>query len=295
MKKKKKILEKKLLKKKMAKTSRGKGKGKTSGGKVGKVAKQGGRRKLRNYNNFRVGIKKVLTQVHPETGISMSAMNTMDGMLKNTFYNLCAEVSRLCLMNKAQTANSRMVQSAVRLCFPGELAKHAVSEGTKAITALTAKGSGTVKKRTSLSARAHLQFSAGRVKRMMKKMRVAARLSSAASVYMTAVLEYLAAEVLELAGNAARDNKKARVNGRFITLAVRHDSELDKLFKNDTVRGGGVLPNVHSFLVKKVKGKRSSSKKSGKKPSRKHNKAPRSRKGSKKGSMKSTQASPNMG
>jgi histone H2A len=70
-------------------------------------------------------------------------------------------------------------------------------------------------------------------------------------VYLAAILEYLTAEIIELAGNAARDNKKTRIIPRHIMLAVRNDEELNKLFGNITIAQGGVLPNIHSVLVPK--------------------------------------------
>ena len=71
-----------------------------------------------------------------------------------------------------------------------------------------------------------------------------------------AVLEYLAAEVLELAGNAARDNKKTRIVPRHIQLAVRNDEELSKLLGGVTIAAGGVLPNIHNVLLPKKTGKK---------------------------------------
>jgi histone H2A len=74
------------------------------------------------------------------------------------------------------------------------------------------------------------------------------------------VLEYLAAEVLELAGNACTDNKKTRINPRHILLAIRNDEELSKLLGNVTIAAGGVLPNIHSVLLPKATGDKQSKK-----------------------------------
>ena len=108
-------------------------------------------------------------------------------------------------------------------------------------------------KSTSRSAKAGLQFPVGRVARYMRNQRIAKRMGSGAPVYMAAVLEYLAAEILELAGNAARDNKKTRIIPRHVQLAVRNDEELNKLLGKVTIASGGVLPNIHQVLLPKVK------------------------------------------
>jgi histone H2A len=113
------------------------------------------------------------------------------------------------------------------------------------------KSSGT--KSTSRSARAGLQFPVGRVSRYLRKGRYAARVGGGAPVYLAAVMEYLSAEILELAGNAARDNKRTRIVPRHLQLAVRNDEELNKLLGGVTISQGGVLPNIHAVLLPKKK------------------------------------------
>ena len=109
-------------------------------------------------------------------------------------------------------------------------------------------------KAVSRSAKAGLQFPVGRIARFLKQGRYAERIGAGAPVYTAAVLEYLCAEVLELAGNAARDNKKTRIIPRHIQLAIRNDEELGKLMANATIASGGVIPNIHTALIPK-KGK----------------------------------------
>ena len=104
-------------------------------------------------------------------------------------------------------------------------------------------------KAVSKSVKAGLQFPVGRMARFMKEGKFAERVGAGAPVYLSAVLEYLAAEVLELAGNAARDNKKTRIVPRHIQLAIRNDEELNKLLNSVTIASGGVLPNIHVFLL----------------------------------------------
>ena len=113
-------------------------------------------------------------------------------------------------------------------------------------------------KAMSRSNRAGLQFPVGRIARYMKQGRYAQRIGGGAPVYMAAVLEYLVAEILELAGNAAKDNNKTRIVPRHIQMAVRNDEELNKLMSNATIASGGVMPNIHPTLLpsKKEKGEK---------------------------------------
>ncbi|XP_039446021.1 histone H2A-beta, sperm-like [Culex pipiens pallens] len=116
---------------------------------------------------------------------------------------------------------------------------------------MSARGQGAKAKTKprSRSDRSGLQFPVSRVHRYLKKGNYANIIGSGASVYLAAVLEYLAAEVLELGGNAARDNKRTRIIPRHLQLAIRNDEELNKLMAGVTLSQGGVLPNIHAVLL----------------------------------------------
>jgi histone H2A len=111
------------------------------------------------------------------------------------------------------------------------------------------KGSGSKKGGSSRSSKAGLQFPVGRVARYMREKHLAPRVGGNAPVFLAAVLEYMTAEIMELAGNAARDNKKTRIIPRHIQLAVRNDAELSKLLSDVTIASGGVLPHINTVLL----------------------------------------------
>ncbi|KAM3722717.1 Histone H2B [Dirofilaria immitis] len=95
------------------------------------------KRRSRRKESYSAYIYRVLKQVHPDTGISSKAMSIMNSFVNDVFERIAAEASRLAHYNKRSTISSREIQTAVRLILPGELAKHAVSEGTKAVTKYT--------------------------------------------------------------------------------------------------------------------------------------------------------------
>ncbi|GAB9462638.1 Histone h2b [Globisporangium polare] len=103
--------------------------------KVGaKGGKGKGKKRVESYSTY---IYKVLRQVHPETGISKRGMSIMNSFINDIFERIASEAGKLSRYNKKSTLSSREIQTAVRLMLPGELAKHAVSEGTKAVTKYT--------------------------------------------------------------------------------------------------------------------------------------------------------------
>lgn len=203
-----------------------------------------------NCFKFNIYIYKVLKQVHPDTGMSGMALATMVNLAKVTVTKIMLAANQIIMRGDTKTLTSRDIQSAVRLALPGELAKHAVSEGTKAVTKYEASKKDHVKgdKSKAKAEHAGLAFNVTRIERLMMRESNVERKSGSAAIYMTAAAEYVVAEILELAGNAARDNHRVRITPRHIKLAICNDEELFKLF-SDTVIGGGVIPRIHESLM----------------------------------------------
>uniref|UniRef100_A0ACD5T9H8 Uncharacterized protein n=1 Tax=Avena sativa TaxID=4498 RepID=A0ACD5T9H8_AVESA len=109
------------------------------------AAKEGGgggdkkskKKAKKSVETYKIYIFKVLKQVHPDIGISSKAMSIMNSFINDIFEKLAGEAAKLARYNKKPTITSREIQTSVRLVLPGELAKHAVSEGTKAVTKFT--------------------------------------------------------------------------------------------------------------------------------------------------------------
>ena len=102
-----------------------------------KGGKSGTKRRRKPVYTFAIYIYKVLKQVHPDTGMSKKGMSIMNSFINDVFERIAGEAGKLCKYNNKATLSSREIQTAVRLALPGELAKHAVSEGTKAVTKFT--------------------------------------------------------------------------------------------------------------------------------------------------------------
>ncbi|XP_037604609.1 core histone macro-H2A.1 isoform X5 [Sebastes umbrosus] len=122
------------------------------------------------------------------------------------------------------------------------------------LSTMSSRGAKKKSTKTSRSTKAGVIFPVGRMLRYIKRGLPKYRIGVGAPVYLAAVLEYLTAEILELAGNAARDNKKGRVTPRHILLAIANDEELNQLLKGVTIAAGGVLPNIHPELLAKKRG-----------------------------------------
>jgi len=218
-------------------------------------------------------------QLHPDSNISARSMQIMDDFVHDWIRRITSTAGDIAEYNGKLTIRAREIQTAVKLNLPRELAKHAVSEGTKAVTKFSSslhnenetdnKKVATKAARTkkaaqatiaarapsskSRSSRSGLQFPVGRVHRFLKTATFAYRIGAGAPIYLTAVLEYLTAEVLELAGRAARDNKLVSIRPRHILLAVGNDEELSRMQKSGIIAAGGTIPYIHWTLLPKKK------------------------------------------
>ena len=204
-------------------------------------------KRKKDFSSFDTYIQKVLKQVHPDTGIKGEALVEMNNLVRAVIYKIMHVVNLLTDLNDKKTVTSREVQTAVKATLPGELGRHGIAEGTKAVT----KYNSSRDEKGSVSFKAGLQFPVTRIKnRWMKNLASAQRFGETAAVYLAAILEYITAEILELAGNVTRDANRVRINDRDLMLAIRNDEELNTLTK-DMVLAGGVIPNIHQELLPK--------------------------------------------
>lgn len=196
-------------------------------------------------------IYKLLKTVHPDRGLSGDGLSEVNNIVRILLKKIIEALNKLLITSRGQkTISSRDVQSAARLVLPGELSKNGIAEGTKAVTHFNGFEKKEGDPPLSRSKRANLLFPVTRVETLMMELTTINRKSATSAVYLTGVLEYVTAEILELAGNAARDNKKIRITPRHIKLAILNDAELALLFSG-VVMSGGVNPSINAKLLQK--------------------------------------------
>lgn len=199
---------------------------------------------------FDIYIRKVGKQVHRDTQLSNDFLNQTNRIIVRLGEKIAEKAFQLTEKEDRKTIDGREIQSAVRLIIPGELTKHAVSEGTKAVTKYGSADRGNKRKRKSNSKKAGLEFSVPRCKQFLKKYNK--KIGSTASVYLAAVLEYITAELLELSGNVSRDNRRNTMKIRDLFLAIDTDSELNDMMHrlNMGITGGGNTVHVEDAVIK---------------------------------------------
>ena len=192
-------------------------------------------------------IPAALRQVSAESSISQNAANQLNACLNYIAMRIINQAKLLSqydmttrgLVPHSRICSSHEIQTGVRVSLPSELAKFAVSEGTKSVTIASANGSADAIRRISLNMDTISEF--------LKE--TCGRHTNFTDLYFGAVLDYLLAELLELSANAARDRRSDMIDIRDIKLAVDNDSELNRMLLHWNWMGGGVLPNIPGALL----------------------------------------------
>lgn len=209
----------------------------------------------RGYYYFREHTNRVLKQVHPDTGMTEEARDSINFMMVSIAARLIRKSVALAVASGAKTVTSRDLQSIVRTDIGGELGKHAVSEGTKAVTKATTSAPAVGGRVVPREKRAGLVFSVGVTDHIVDDVVAGSiRKGGTFPVYLSAALEYLCAEIVQLAGNAARDHRAKRLTNRFLFLAIRNDEELHTylmLKLGIEMENSGVIPNIYPELLEK--------------------------------------------
>ena len=188
---------------------------------------------MENKINFINGIIKVQKQLHPSMGFQKTSLNIIHDMILKLGEKIVKTAIRLGDIGKKKTIGHREIKIASILLIPGELGKHALSEGDRSIVKDNSK---------------KLQFKLGKSRKLIEKHILKDKLiGQQGIIYLTAVLEYIAAEIIELSGNATRDNNFIQIRPRHIFLAIKNDDELNTLFKG-YILGSGVLPKINDAL-----------------------------------------------
>ena len=258
------------------------------------------KKKANKAGNFDRYIKIVLGQVHPDVRISENAKSQVNYFLNLLALKLIEEAKLLTTGNiylgksnksaQRKTISAREIQTAVRNILPTNLARYAISEGTKAVTKKFSAdgGSGNVSK---MSRKAGLSFPVARVENIIRA-NYKGNIGSSTATYLAAVLEYITAEMLELSGNAALDNKEKTLNSRYLMMGIKHDEELTKLAHTvdwDIV-GGGVLPHIDAQVLSSIPALKKLHASKSKKVSKKKTRSRRRTKSRRKGSKRRTQS-----
>lgn len=196
---------------------------------------------MANMPKFSTYNHRLLKTLYPNTGISGPALACLDNTVIIIIEKIMFGVNKIMLHTNKKTISDREIEGVVRMILPEELAKHAISEGTKAVMKFTklvekVQGAPSVSKSTL----AGLIFPVTRIQNYMMRLSVVSRKSERASVYLAAVCEYLIAEILEVSQVICNNMKKMRISTRHIMLAIQNDTD-QKKFYSDCVFSGGVV------------------------------------------------------
>lgn len=202
--------------------------------------------------NFTTYLRKLLKKVHPKIGITTKAMIQLNGLVFNIGKLLAKEAEGFAKAKGRQTISAVNVQSAAQVVYQGQLASHAVKAIEAALNAVTDARAGGSKGKEAIAA-SNLDIAPSRAARLLASRGKGMRVASETSLALAAALEYVALELLELAGDVARDMKKVRINVRCIFGAIQSDEEFIGFFHRHKLAliGGGVFPGILPALLPK--------------------------------------------
>jgi histone H2A len=218
------------------------------------TSKDGKKRAKKTSRHFHTYNYRVLKQVHPDSGLNGHAAQILDSMMQNLARRLSDTALLVAHNNNSKTVTSRDVQTAVVLELSRNLTKYAKSQGTIAVT----KYNNSKGEKKSKAERSGLIFPPSLATKFLRKYGASGmRVGQGAPIYLAAVLEFLASDFLEVAGNSARDNKRVRIQPRDIFLAM-NDEDLKKL--NLIIPEGGVVAHIEEKLLPDKNKKKKSTK-----------------------------------
>ena len=208
--------------------------------------------KKKTSHFFETYISKVLKQVNAKSGITSNAKQQLNSALCIVSKHVSNIVINLTSIAKKKTISIKEIENALKITLSGELLTNSLSEGSKACDLfgkVTNKGNN-----TSRQNKAEIIFPPSVVEKFLRNFgNTKIMVTSLAPVYFASVLEYITHEILDISVSICKENKRTRLTVRDMELAIRNDIELNELFNrlNITFLGGGVVPFIHSSLLKK--------------------------------------------
>ncbi|KAN0050898.1 hypothetical protein ACTA71_004196 [Dictyostelium dimigraforme] len=205
--------------------------------------------------NVREGtyIKRLLKQVNPSMKIQQRSVLILTSLIRDTTINIMNEAFHLLQIQKKRTLTAREIQTSVRLFTIGEISKHAVSEGVKRVSnfhlSKSTPPTPPSPSSTATTTPTKIGIPETYLKSKVKQMNYNYRISKVSMAYLSAVLEYLVCEILELSANNSIVQKRTLISPRDILLAIGIDSELSQMYGHAIIAGGGTLPTVHPMFT----------------------------------------------
>lgn len=206
-------------------------------------------KKKKHINFFEVYISKVLKQICENCGITFNAKQQLNSFIC-IFCKYISNIStELTIFGKRKTISEKEIKNALKIILTGELLKNSLSEGDKSVDNFK----NTLEK-GSRQNKANIIFPPSIVEKFLRNFgNTKVMVTSAAPIFFAAVLEYLCYEILDLSSIYCKDDKRARITVRDMEISIRNDYELNNLFikLNISFLGGGVIPFIHSSMLKK--------------------------------------------